>query len=113
MIDVHNDWKLGPDNDLLLVSGSNAAAQRLYIRLGTQIGEYRWDQAIGMSWLYSVLGQKGDSAAVRQLIVDQIRLDSEVAATGEIQATFNNTQRKMIYSVNVQLIDGINTTVVA
>lgn len=108
MLDVHNDWRLGSDNDLEFVRGSEAAKQRLFIRLGTQAGEYRWDLAIGVSWLYSVLSQRGDSAAVRQLIVDQIRLDPEVAATGDIQAVFQSSQRKIMYSISVRLIDGVN-----
>lgn len=110
MLDVHNDWKLASDGDLEFVQGSSAAGQRLFIRLGTQQGEYRWDLAIGVSWLYSILGQRGDSAAVRQLLVDQIRQDPEVAAVGDIQATFNNSQRKIAYTISVRLIDGVNTT---
>jgi hypothetical protein len=115
VIDVHNDWQLGANNDLELVSGAQAAKQRLFIRLGTNAGEYPWDQSVGVSWLYTILGAKGakgDSAAVRQLIVEQIRMDREVAATGEIQAVFNNTTRKMNYSISVRLIDGVNTELV-
>lgn len=111
MKDVYNDWRLNDSNDLDFASGSSAARLRLNNRLGTQQGEYRWDTACGVPWLFSILSQRGDSASTRQLIIDQIRQDSEVAATGDIQATFDNATRKISYQVSVRLVDGVNTTV--
>lgn len=111
MLDIRDDWALDANGDIARVEGSRAAAQRLKIRLGTQKGEWRFDQSIGVSWLYSILSQRGDSTATRQLVVDQIRLDPEVAAIGEIQASFNNAARRLSYTVAVRLIDGVNESV--
>jgi hypothetical protein len=111
VIDVDKNWGLDSANDLQLVSGSTAAAQRLELALGTNQGEYRFDQSIGMPWLFSILGKRSDNAAARQLISEVLRRDNEVAAIGEIRADFDSVARRMSYVVSVRLVDGVDISV--
>lgn len=107
MRDVHRDWRLGPNNDLAFVEGAAATAERLTNALGTQQAEFRWDITIGMPWLFQVLGQRGDNAAIRQLITEQILRDNEVDSVGNIRATFDASARRLTYTASVRLVSGV------
>lgn len=107
MRDVHRNWRLSATNDLQFVEGASAAAERLTNALGTQNGEWRFDTTVGMSWLYDVLSQRGDNAAIRQLITEQILRDNEVDSVGNIRATFDASARRLTYTASVRLVSGV------
>lgn len=106
MIDIDRDWTLLATGDVKLVTGTTALAQRLGNRLNTNQGQWAFNLRHGVPWLASILGESGDSAAVRELITKQIMQDTEVAAIGQFSATFNNTTRRFTYTIQVRATDG-------
>src|SRR5688572_25914034 len=101
------DFTLTATGDIAMVEGPSAARQRIHLGLGTNQGEWRFDLRVGVPWLFSVLGQYGDSAAIRSLIVDEIRQDFEVESIGELTAQFNRANRNISYQVPVRLTSAV------
>lgn len=102
MIDLDKSLMPDAEGDLPLLDGLDELAQRQSLRLGTQQGEWKYNLDHGMPWLTQILGQAGDSAAIRQIIIDQIMLDSEVASVGEFTVQFSDATRRLRYSVPVR-----------
>lgn len=102
MIDLGRNLMPDADGNLPLVDGLDELAQRQSLRLGTQQGEWKYNLDHGMPWLTQILGQAGDSAAIRQIIIDQIMLDSEIASVGEFSVQFTSDTRRLRYSIPVR-----------
>lgn len=105
MIDFDRNLSFS-DGQSSLISGSAALKQRLENRLGTQQGEWSYNIRHGVPWLFSVLGESGDSAAIRQLILEQISPDPEVESVGEFTVTFNPETRKIVYQLPIRAANG-------
>jgi hypothetical protein len=105
-LDLDQSLTLTDSGDLLLVSGDNALAQRLVSRTSTQEGEWPFDTRYGMPWLFSVLGQKADSAGARAILAQKLQADPDVSAVDRIDFTFDSTTRVASISVSVRSISG-------
>lgn len=107
MIDFDDSFALNPaTNDWDLVSGVDAAQQRLESRLGTNQGEWGFDLTFGVPWLSQILGELGESASLRQIIASRITADPEVASISAFDAVFDDEARRMRYTVRVRLRSG-------
>lgn len=111
MIDIDRDFTLDASGDVRLISGSEAARQRLENRLQTNQGEWVFNTLHGVPWLVSILGQSGDSAGLRELLVRQIAQDPEVESISQFDAAFDNVARKMTYTVKLRMRDGSSSAV--
>jgi hypothetical protein len=111
MFDLDRSLSLGPDGDLKTVTGIAALRQRLENRLGCQKGEWRYQLSHGVSWLFDVLGQSGDSAAIRQLLTQEILADAEVQGVGEFNVSFTASSRRLHYTIPIQVRSGEVTTI--
>src|SRR6187402_1471965 len=99
MLDLDRSLTLGPDGDLKTVTGTAALRQRLENRMQTQRGEWRYSLSHGVSWLFDILGQSGDSAAIRQLLTQEILAEAEVRGVGEFSVSFETDARRLRYTI--------------
>jgi hypothetical protein len=106
MIDLDRNLDLDASGNLTTIEGTTALAQRLENTLGTQRGEWRYSLNHGVPWLFQFLGESGDSAAMRQLLVQQIAADSEVSSVGEFTVAFDGETRQLQYKIPVRAITG-------
>jgi hypothetical protein len=105
VIDLDRNLALDADGDLRTITGVTALGQRLENTLSCQRGEWAYNLQHGVSWLFSILGEAGDSAAIRQLLIEPIAADSEVADVGEFTVTFDHDARRLRYKIPVRAID--------
>ena len=72
-----NDLEVGPTGDLLVVTDSTVAKQRILRRLLTNPGEYIWDTAYGAG-LPGFIGTTASHGRIEALIRSQILLEASV-----------------------------------
>lgn len=94
-----------------MVTGIAALRQRLENRMQCQRGEWRYNLNHGISWLFGVLGQSGDTAAIRQLLTQEILLEAEVIGVGEFNVSFIAASRRLHYTIPIQTQAGETATV--
>lgn len=106
MIDLDRNLDLDSSSNLTTIEGTAALAQRLENTLGCQRGEWKYALNHGVPWLFQFLGESGDSAAMRQLLVQPIAADPEVGSIGEFTVSFDNESRVLRYKIPVRAITG-------
>ena len=111
MLDLDRNLGLDSSGDLVTINGLQALGQRLENRLSTQQGQWPYALSHGVPWLVQVLGEAGDSGAIRQLLSQQIAADAEVASIGEFAVRFDARTRRLQYSIPVRVVQGDDVTI--
>ena len=96
------------ENGLLqLVSGSEAAAQRIWTRLHTSIGEWFLDLNFGLPYRSDILVKNPDMGVVSALFTDQILAGAGDGSRMEkLDMTLGTTERELSVDGRVILPDG-------
>jgi hypothetical protein len=110
MLDVDRNFTLDNSGNWSILSGADATQQALESELGTNQGEWAFDLFFGVPWLFQILGQSGDSAAIRQLITSKITSNREVASISAFDAEADESARGLRYTVRVRLVGGGTAT---
>lgn len=110
-IDFDKNLTLTSDGDLTLLTGDDALAARLESRASTQQGEWPYNTAYGVPWMFSVLGERADTASTRALIASRLLADPEVAAVDRVEFNFTPGTRTATISVSVKSLSGQIVTV--
>ena len=94
------------DNDLAIVEGDQATAQRLEQRLRLWRGEWFLDRTAGVPWLRDVIGQRPREQVITGLLRTVILDDPEVAGVEGLELDFVGDTRILRVDLRVRLTDG-------
>lgn len=107
------DLKLTPAGDLViegfdlaLVDGREQIAQRMKIRLKTFYGEWFLNTEIGVPYFEDILVKNPDPELVAAIFQEQILLDAEITDITSFVSEYDNSIRKMRYTVTVMTVFG-------
>ena len=107
------DWKLTPDNDLDLtganvnvITGREAHAQHLKIRMETWQGEWTFDLRRGLPYIQRILILNFNEADVRTILYNYILATPGFIAINQMDFDFDPTEAKLSLTCRAQTIAG-------
>lgn len=109
--DLDKNLTLTSDGDLTLLTGDDALAARLESRANTQQGEWPFNLGYGVPWMFSILGERADTASTRALIAASLLADPEAVAVDRIEFSFSASTRTATISASVKSVSGQTVTV--
>ncbi len=89
------DLEIGPDGDLIIVTGLDAIAQHLRIRLQFFRGEWFLDTRLGIPYYEEVLIKAPDLNVVQSLLREAIRETPGVIAINSFELDFEGVTRRL------------------
>ena len=92
--------------ELQSVEGAAMVAQKVWIRLDTQLGEWLYDLAMGIDYLGVVLVKAPDSRVTRSQFVVQINAVDEVTAIRSLTLTTTQPGRKLDVAFVAETTEG-------
>jgi hypothetical protein len=100
------DLELDSNNDLILVTGVDAIAQDVTVRLKTFLGEWYLDTRVGMPYFEQLLGKKPRLGAVRSLFLEAIQQTPGIQTVNDLQVAFDGAARLLTVSFRADTTDG-------
>lgn len=82
------------NGDFTIATGGAAVAQRVWLRLQTDRGEWQWDILEGLPYTQEILGSS-DQEAIRARVVSVLLDDDEADALAGLRLTFDRITRKL------------------
>lgn len=111
MADPVRDFLLSDDDglavvngDFATVSGQDAVAQAITIRLRMFLGEVWLDESIGVPWIQEILGKNRDPVRVRQILSDEIAKIPDVLEVVGTDLVLDPQTRAFTVSYSVRTI---------
>lgn len=100
------DIYLDDQGRLVGVNGSEGRAQRIRIRLKTQLGEWFLNTGVGVDWLGNVLVRNPDLRAIRAEISLVIRSVPEVIQINSLELDNDDATRQLTVTFSVLTTEG-------
>ena len=94
-LDENGDLEIGPDGDLIIVTGIDAIRQHLRIRLQFFRGEWFLDTRLGIPYFEEVLIKAPDLNVVQSLLREAIRETPGVISITSFDLDFDGVTRKL------------------
>ncbi|KKM27022.1 hypothetical protein LCGC14_1578880 [marine sediment metagenome] len=108
-IDNFNDIAI-VNGDLRIVTGPDAIAQSLRIRLRFFLGEWFLDTRIGIPYYQAILLKNPNLVATRGIFGQVIRTSPGVISVGDLTLDLNAAKRRLVLTFSA-LLDGSDTPV--
>lgn len=90
-----HDLVFDAGGNLTLVDMADLIAQRIRVRLRTQLGEYDFDTSMGVDWRGQVFVKNPDMLLIRSIIVEQILAVPGTREIISLDLTQGNTTRQL------------------
>jgi hypothetical protein len=87
-------------------SGDALVRQRVGIRLRTQVGEWAYDQGMGLPYFERILVKSPDVRLIRALIVAEVGRAAGVLAVTRADVTFSRAQRRLTATIHAKTTSG-------
>lgn len=101
-----HDLAIGANGDLSLVTGRDAIAQHLSVRLRTFRGEWRLDERVGLPYFQSILVKAPNMAVVRSIYRRAILSTPGVTSLEGLTVSLDYLTRTLSVSFRAQTTDG-------
>lgn len=94
-LDADGDLEIGSDGDLIIVTGIDAIAQHLRIRLQFFLGEWFLDTRLGIPYFEEVLRKSPDLNVVQSLLREAIDETPGVIAINSFELDYDGVTRSL------------------
>ena len=105
-LDADGDLEIGPDGDLIIITGIDAIAQHLRIRLQFFRGEWFLDTRLGIPYFEEVLIKSPDLNVVQSLLREAIRETPGVISITSFELDFDGVTRKLSLNFDALTTEG-------
>jgi len=105
-LDENGDLEIGPDGDLIIVTGIDAIRQHLRIRLQFFRGEWFLDTRLGIPYFEEVLIKAPDLNVVQSLLREAVRETPGVISITSFELDFEGVTRKLSLDFDALTTEG-------
>ena len=105
------DFSVSSSGKLNEVTGINEVIQRVRTRLSKQLGEWKFNLASGIPWLYSettdgILGSSNGRDIAQVYIQETVLATDGVTALNSINSTVNTASRSVTFQLDIETVFG-------
>jgi hypothetical protein len=105
-----NDIELGPDGDLQWITGAEAIAQHVWIRLRFFLGEWFLDEREGVPYWERILVANPDQVAITEAFRRTVAETPGIVSVEKCNVTIDRQTRKLAADIEATTSDGTTLT---